>query len=168
MKAVVAILAALVCLGALFWFYTAPKAPVEMTQAEIAQIEAEVREEIITIADAINDGYMRGDAEPLLSAYASDVRIYWTGMNVTREGFEERMVEGFQTEKWTEVEYKLIELFVHGDAAYTIGEWSGTLQVEGQEPVSVVWNCFSRFEKEDGVWKDEAEVCGPRDTPPEG
>jgi ketosteroid isomerase-like protein len=43
MKAVVAILAALVCLGVLFWFYTAPKAPpAEMTEAEIAQIEAEV------------------------------------------------------------------------------------------------------------------------------
>jgi hypothetical protein len=42
MKAVLAILAALLALGALFYFYTAPTETCEMTEAEIAQVEAEV------------------------------------------------------------------------------------------------------------------------------
>ncbi len=77
-------------------------------------------------------------------------------------------METFQTTTWTEAEFSLIEFFVHGDAAYAISEWSDMFQMEGQEPEGVNWYCFSRFKKEDGVWRDDRDICGPRDAPPEG
>jgi ketosteroid isomerase-like protein len=162
MKAVVAILAALVCLGALFWFYTAPRAPVEMTKAEIAQIEAEVMEELLSVMDSVDDAFLRGDAGAVLSGYTTDARVNWSGSTLDRDELQDWAVGSFQAGTWTGVESRVMELFVHGDVAYAIWEWSGTRQMEGQESESVVLNCFSRFEKEDGVWKDDREVCnGP-------
>jgi hypothetical protein len=136
-----------------------------MTEAEIAENEAEVRAEIMSLMDSVSDGFLRGDAEAVLSAFSADARVYWPVLTLTREELEDQVVRSFLTRTWTGFGFKLIELFAHGDVAYAIYEQSGTRQVEGREPESVVWNCFARFEKEDGLWKDDREVCN---APEEG
>jgi ketosteroid isomerase-like protein len=159
----------LVGLGAWFLVSTSDtNPPSEHTEAEIAQIEEEVREGITSLANSVNDGFLRGDAEAVLSGYTPDARVYWPGLHFTRDELQDWAVDAFQTTTWTGVGFKVIELFVHGDAAYAIWEWSGTSQTEGREPESVIWDCFSRFEKVDGGWKDDREVCGQREAPPEG
>lgn len=168
MKALITVLAVFVVLGLGFFLYSSPTAPPEMTEAERAQHEAEVREELTSLADSYADAFLSGDAEALMSLYTSDVRIYWTGMNFTRDELQDWVVEAFQTTSWTGFEIRPIEFFVHGDAAYTISEVSETFQMEGQEAASAVWNCFTRFEREDGIWRADRDVCGPRDAPPEG
>ena len=71
--------------------------PAEMTEAEIAQYEVEVREEIISQVDSVNDGFMRGDAEAVLSGYTTDARVYWPGGNLTRDELQEWAVGSFHS-----------------------------------------------------------------------
>jgi len=75
----------------------------------------------------------------------------------------------FPTMTISNVDGRLWELFVHGDIAYGIYEWSETVQMEGEsEAETTISNCFTRWKKEDGVWKFDRDVCGPRDAPAEG
>jgi ketosteroid isomerase-like protein len=152
----------------LFWFYTAPKAPVEMTQAEIAQIEAEVRQELINRMEEWREVAMSGDVEGVMSFGTPDWWVLVPGLNLAGEDLQALMAEFYSTMTITDINAELLELFVHGDAAYGIYEYSETSQMEGQEPVTEISNCFVRWEKEGGVWKFDREVCGPRDAPPEG
>lgn len=145
------------------------QAPVtEMTTEELAQYEAEVREEIASQLDLYKDALLRGDPEGFMSIYTSDARTYEPGMNFTRYELEDWVVEAFQTITWTGFEAKPVELFVYGDTAYTIYVVSIAYQMEGEGPVSETSNCFTRWEKEGGVWKVDRDMCGPRDAPAEG
>jgi hypothetical protein len=129
MKAIVAVLAALVALGALFYFYTAPTtAPAEMTEAEIAQIEAEVLE----WAEAFMDGWEAGtpDArcEANLALVHPDHVTYLTG------GAPQRKADWFDycmgvhenwasfTGDWTETSVRVIS----PDAAVFLGRYDST------------------------------------------
>ena len=83
MKAVAAVLAALVAVGVLMYVYTAPmetQDQLEMTEAEIAQIEAEV----LGFADAHLAAFGQLDAGLLLS--------YWMEDNISSVSFAQRMV----------------------------------------------------------------------------
>jgi len=80
MKAVAAVLAALVAVGVLMYVYTAPAdAPAEMTEAEIAQIEAEVLE----FAEAHLSAFGELDADLLMS--------FWLEDNISSVSFVQRM-----------------------------------------------------------------------------
>ena len=83
MKAIAAVLAALVAVGVLMYVYTAPmedQDQFEMTEAEIAQIEAEV----LGFADAHLSAFGQLDADLLLS--------YWMEDNISSVSFAQRMV----------------------------------------------------------------------------
>jgi uncharacterized protein (TIGR02246 family) len=144
--------------------------PAEMNEAEIAQIEAEVRQELNDLISEFADAMLRGDAEAVMSLFGPDVRVYWPGfgMNLTREEIQDVMEETLQTATFTRFEAKLVELWVNGHAAFTIHDVSESFQAEGQEPESASSICFSRFENQDGVWKFDRDVCAPKDAPPEG
>ena len=60
------------------------------------------------------------------------------------------------------------ETFVHGDVAYQIGQFDEAFQLPGAEPEEVHNYNFIRWVKEDGVWKIDRFLAGPRDAPPEG
>jgi uncharacterized protein (TIGR02246 family) len=170
MKAVIAILAALVCLGALFWFYTAPRAPADMTEAEIAQYEAEVTQAIAEVWADFPTVMLSADAEGFLSLWTQDMRILEPGMDLARAGFE-----GFIHEFWdgggavTAFEAEPFEVFVHGDVAYQIGQYRETVQFPDAEPEEAHNNFFARWKKQpDGTWKIDRFVAGPVDAPEEG
>jgi uncharacterized protein (TIGR02246 family) len=170
MRAVyVAIGLVLIGLGLWLAFTFRDKAPTDgMAGGEMVQVEADVGEEIATRLDLYQDALLRGDPEAFMSAYTSDARVYWPGMNVGRAELQTFVEESFPTVTWTGYDPKVTDLFVHGDAAYAIYEISETVQMEGQEAESEAWNCFTRWEKEEGVWKVDRDVCGPRDAPTEG
>lgn len=142
--------------------------PPEMTEAEKAQIEAEVRQELINRMEEYKAFPISGDVEGVMSFMTEDVWMLQPGMNARRDDLQSLVVAFFSTVTVTDINAELLELFVHGDAAYGIYEYSATTQMEGQEPVTDISNCFTRWEKEDGVWKFDRDVCGPRDAPVEG
>ena len=65
MKALLAILALLVVLGLGWFLYSSPTAPAEMTEAEIAEIQAEVME----AADLLITGWNTNDVELFLTMF---------------------------------------------------------------------------------------------------
>ena len=168
MKALITLIAVLVVAALAFFLYSSPAAPPEMTEAEVAQHEAEVRGELTGAVDSYGDALLGGDTEAFMSSYAFDARVYWPGMNFDKAELQAFMEEFFQTVTWTGYDAELSDLFVHGDAAYAIWEVSETFQAEGQGPQSGISSCFTRFERVDGVWKVHRDVCGPRDALPEG
>jgi len=168
MKGAITVLAALIVVGLAWSLYRSPGAPPEMTEAERAQIEAEVRQGITNLMDTWKDACLKGDPAAFMSIYTRDARVYYPGMNFERNELQTAMEEYLQAATWTEVDGKVLEVFVDGDAAYAISELSETIQMEGQETESHISNCFSRFVKEDGAWKVDRDLCGPKDASPEG
>jgi ketosteroid isomerase-like protein len=80
MKALLAGLALLVVLGLGFFLYSSPSAPTQMTEAEIAQIEAEVMafaEDHLATFEALDADRLTG---------------YWVEGNITSVSFAERIV----------------------------------------------------------------------------
>lgn len=145
---------------------TAP--PPETTKVESAQQESEVRQELTDFLNSYGDAWVREDMETFMSMYSSDARVFWPGMNLTKDEIPGVMSGMFQATKPTGYDPTIVDLFVYGDAAYVIYEVVETLQMEGQEPETTAWNCFSRFTKGDGGWKFHRDVCGLRDGPAEG
>jgi ketosteroid isomerase-like protein len=170
MKAIVAVIAAIIALGALFWFYTAPRAPGEITQAEIAQIEAEVTQAIADQWDGYVDAVLRGDVQGILAYWTPDVRIWGQDMNLDRTGYEDHLNEVFGAggEVYT-YDTGSYEVFVHGDVAYQIGQFDEAFQLPGEDPAEILGYFFIRWEKQsDGSWKFDRVMWGPREAPPEG
>jgi ketosteroid isomerase-like protein len=169
MKGLIALLALLVVLGVAFLLYRSPAGPpAGMTEAERAERETQVRQEITDLLNLYGDAYLREDMETFMSTYSSDARVFWPGANLPKDEIQGVVSEMFQTASPTGYDPTIVDLFVHGDAAYAIYEVAETIQMEGQEPETTFWNCFTRFAKEDGGWKFHRDVCGPRDAPPEG
>jgi len=167
MKALIAGLGVLVVLVAAFLLYRSPTAPPEVTEAERAQMEAGVRGEIADSFDRYRDALLDRDVGAFMSMYTTDAQVFWPGMNLDKNELQAAMAEMLQSWTWTSYDVDLKDLFVHDDAAYAIYQISETFQEEGQEPGSENWNCFTRWQKEDGMWRVDRDVCGLRDTPPE-
>ena len=57
------------------------------------------------------------------------------------------------------------EVFVHGDVAYQIGQYDEGSQMPGEERTEDKNYFFARWKKEDGTWKLDRAVAGPRAAP---
>ena len=141
--------------------------PPEMTEAEIAQAEAEVIQAIESRTDAYYEALLQGDAQTTASLWTSDALVLMPGMRVSGSEIPTVLAEMLETMTFTAYDVEILDWFIHGDVAYEISSYDETLQVEGQE-VMVRNYDFCRWEKEDGVWMIDRLVAGPRDAPPEG
>lgn len=168
MKGLITLFAVLVVLGVAFFLYSTPSAPPEMTEAERAQQEAQVRQEISRTDEGFRDAVLRGDPQAAASVWTSDARLLEPGVDVTGSDFQGFFEEAFATMDITEYDLEILELFLHGDVAYAIYQETATAQVVGQEPFTMVNNAFVRLEKENGTWKYDRIVSAPRDAPSEG
>ncbi len=139
-------------------------APPQMTDAERAQIEAEINDQSVAFREAL----VVGDPQAFASFWTSDAVILEPGLNVTLSDSAAFFEEAFNTLTVTAIEWDVFDLFIHGDVAYMILAYDETIQVEGQDPYTANNYGFVRWEKEDGVWKFDRLVAGPRDAPPEG
>jgi ketosteroid isomerase-like protein len=139
-----------------------------MTGKTAAEIEAEVRQNLTDRIEFYRDAVLRGDAQAAASFWTSDAWELGPGVSVKGDEQKAALVEAVGSGAITAFDIELLDLSVHGDVAYGIYQYSLTLQMEGQQPVTVANNSFSRWEKEDGVWKVSRMVAGPRDAPPGG
>ena len=168
MKEVGIVVVALAAVLVLVFFGNRPGPNPAVTGAEIAQIEAEVREDFAKLVTEYGNVAMAGDGQAIASFWTSDARAWHPGSYVTAEDLAALTEEDFASITITAVDAKILDIFVHGDVAYVISEISEGFQYEGQEPGTEHHICFTRLEREDGVWRFDRDVCGPRDAPTEG
>jgi uncharacterized protein (TIGR02246 family) len=160
----ITVLAVLVVVGLAFFLYRTPTAPpAEMTEAEMAQIQAEV--------EAVNrehlDAMVAGDVDWVLEQFTSDV--VQMGPGYRRVGAEVRdyMRGMFAEASPTSWESQTIDAWVHGDAVYIIARDDVTVSL-GAGAMTVSNHVFTRWVKEDGEWKLSYVFSSPVDAPPEG
>jgi ketosteroid isomerase-like protein len=170
MKGLITLLAVLVVVGLAFFLYRTPTAPPEMTEAEIAQIEAEAEDAIADRWTSFRTALMGSDADAFLSHWTEDMRFLEPGMNFGRDDYESLCQEVWGSGgAITAFEVGPSDTFVHGNAAYQVGQIRETLQFPGGEPEEFYNNFFARWEKgPDGVWRVDRFVAGPVDAPAEG
>jgi ketosteroid isomerase-like protein len=138
-----------------------------MTDAEIAQMETEVRQEIQDRADVFWEAVLDGDAPAVASFWTSDALILEPGVRVTGEQIPTFMEGIFETVDYSDYGSETLDWFIHGDVAYAISSYDETFLVEGQEIVARNYG-FMRWEKVDGVWMMDRLVAGPREAPEGG
>ena len=125
MKAFLAVLALLVVVLLGIRLYSTPSAPTEMTEAEIAQIEAEVTE----AATDFLDSFRTMEAEVVGGWFhATETSFVWGGAILDQTGMVERLssfMENFESWEgaWVETSVKVL----NPDAAMFQGRYGSTI-----------------------------------------
>jgi len=170
MKGLVALLAALLALGFMFFFYASPTSePAEMTEADIAQIEAEAKQ-------AITDQWARyGNLESRTfedwaALNAPDFWILEPGLDIRGDEVAQLGRDFFGSgAQVLSYDVESLEIFVHDDAAYQIGRYSEVLQNAEGVATDVHKNFFARWKKQpDGEWRLDRWLGGQVESPSEG
>ncbi len=131
-------------------------------------METEAAQAISERWASYRDALLKGDPADVASFWTADAHLYEPGMNITGAELPEFLQAFFETGSVTGLQIRRLDLFVHGDVAYEIGEADEPLRVEGQEPVTRELYYFMRWMKEDGVWMMDRLVVGNREAPEEG
>ena len=144
--------------------------PAEMTEAERAQIEAEVKQAIANRWAGFTETVLAVDYDGWASYWTPDARVLQPGMDLSGSAFFD-YVRNFFAEgvQFLAFDVESFDIFVHGDAAYQIGQIDESAILSGGE--SAEWRdyLFVRWVKqEDGEWRISYLFAGPRDAPPEG
>jgi len=178
MKGLIPVLALLVVLGLGFFLYRSPTAPpAEMTDAEVAEYEDQLIEEMKagvqqTIENrwaAFTVALQNLDYEGWRSFWTSDARVLQPDSDLQGNALFDFATEMFSSGlEFTAFDVESFEVFVHGDVAYQIGKYDELTQMPGEEPTEYHDHFFARWEKEDGFWKIDRFLGSPREAPPEG
>lgn len=142
----------------------APPPPVETAPVDESAVRAALEARI----DAYEEASMVGDLATMKSLWTDDVHLFEPGMNM--EGaevaafYDEVFGGGAQVQA---IEIRTADVFVHGDAAYTIGDYEETVMMAPDaEPITVHNNWFARWELgADGTWRIDRMVVGAVDAP---
>ena len=111
---------------------------------------------------------MAGDVEAMKALWTDDVHLLQPGMNLSGAEvmafFDGSFGGGAQVQS---MDIRTAEVFVHGDTAYTIGDYDETLTMTPDEtPISVHNNWFARWERgADGTWRIDRMVTGAVGAP---
>jgi ketosteroid isomerase-like protein len=155
---------------ALILLVAACQAPsAEMSEAEIAQIEAQVSQAISDQWDDFTVALKNLDYEGWRSFWTSDARVLQPGMDQEGSALFDTVTEMFSSGlQFSEFEVESFDVFVHGDVAYQIGKYDELTQMPGEAPTEYHDHFFARWEKEDGFWKIDRFMGSPREAPEEG
>lgn len=128
--------------------------------------DAAVQQQLAERLAALRSALLAGDAEPFLAFWTSDARTLEPGVDRSGEDLRQYIRDFFATGKVLSLDIQPYERFVHGDVAYETGQYDETAQVQGQRPMVIKNYYFVRWEKgEDGQWRFDRFVAGPRDAP---
>lgn len=163
MKGLITVLAVLVVVGLALFLYRSPTAPPEMTEADRAQIEAEVTQAIDEQWAGYTEVHLNNDAEGVLSYWTSDMRMLGQRFDMGRSQYEDHVREYFNNYEISGFDAETYEIFVHDGAAYQIGQVDESYRSEGGEPMVFAIYMIIRWEEQpDGVWKIDRMVWAPR------
>lgn len=142
----------------------------EMTEAQIAQVDAVAGEAIAERWESYRLAWLSGNADEILSYWTEDMTLWEPGAVMGKNEYEIGLreflnmggtVSAFDVESY--------EVFVHGDVVYQIGQIDLSIQAPGQEPADFANFLFARWEKQnDGVWRVSRAMNSPREPSPEG
>jgi ketosteroid isomerase-like protein len=150
----------------------APPPPAETAEtAETAQVdEAAVRAALAARIDAYERAAVEGDLATMKALWTDDVRLFEPGMVLSGAEVGAFYDEVFGGSARVEtIDIRTDETFVHGDVAYTIGDYEETLTMTPDaEPMSVHNHWFARWERgADGTWRIDRMVVGTVEAPEE-
>jgi len=170
MKATIAVIAAILAVIALLYVATAPTAPPEMTEAEIAQIEAEVEQAIADQWAGFREAVLAEDYHGWASYWTADARVLQPGMDLSGTPFFDFARDFIESGvQFLTFDVESFEIFVHGDVAYQIGQYDETAVLAGGEPAEWHDYFFVRWVRgPDGMWRISRDLATPREGPPEG
>ena len=163
MKGLITSLAVLVVLGLAFFLYSSPTAPPEMTEAEVAQIEAEVA----VVGDQLMTAMNNLDVEALSALYdpssmhGNDGSVYYASYDEWVAHLEQ-LFGSFEemSSEWTNTRVDVLA----ADAALFVGQSDATLKrtEQGESRKGYVTLVFRNT---DGVWKIIHQASVGRWTP---
>jgi ketosteroid isomerase-like protein len=170
MKATAAVVAAIVAVLALLYVASSPNAPVEMTDAEIAQHEAEVMQAIDAQWAGYREAMVAGDAEGVLSRWTDDMRLWGPGLDLGRAEFESLVRGSLGSDMvFTAFDFTPFDTSIHGNVVYQIGRMDVTGPGPDGEPVQDHSYALAKWVKQpDGVWRMSRGLQGPVGAPDEG
>jgi ketosteroid isomerase-like protein len=157
------------CVLALFGFFTACQTSGEPDPAADPGADAEVAQQLAERLDAYEQALLTGQAAPVKSFWTDDARVLVPGADLIGSELASFIDDFFAAGGVIRsVEFRTADIFVHGDAAYELGQYEETGQVGIQEPEHVSANYFLRWERQpDGSWKIDRFVSGPTAAPEE-
>lgn len=124
-----------------------------------------VGREISQSFDAYASAALDGDVDAMLEHLTDDARFMEPGLAAAGDELRSTMRAMLAEAEVTRFEFQRTDLFAHDGAAYEIGTYEEVIETEDGETV-VEGNVFVRWEEgEDGRWRIDRVVAGPRDAP---
>jgi uncharacterized protein (TIGR02246 family) len=152
MKALITVAALLVVLGLGFFLYSSPPTSLEMTEAEIAQIETEVNQVLDDLMTAWNAEDLEGslapfDSEELLVRWAADI-------DDGPQAFRARMVDIWERAlEWEgDWDYRYVEV-ISPTSALFIGSYQAVVSFASGSTRSWHPEWTSLLERKDSGWR---------------
>jgi ketosteroid isomerase-like protein len=140
-------------------------ATTELTEEQKAEVVQALAESWAGFKEAVENE----DYEGWAAYWTEDAWVLEPGMDLRGDDLFDFVREMFASgADFTVFDAEPLETFVHGDVAYQIGQYDEAFQVPGAEPGEVHNYNFTRWVKEDGVWKIDRLLAGPREALPEG
>ena len=151
MKAVAAVLAALLAVVVLMYVYTAPtQAPTEMSQAQIDQIETAVKQ---AATDQMNTWIAQEDLDAHVADHSDWAGNPWSGARSLQQ-MRDRQERGWAQYDWAVLAPPEWEVRVLGPEAAAV---KGTLEMTRTDTAGVVFRHFADWAQvwvvEEGLWK---------------
>lgn len=133
------------------------------------QSDAQVKQAIMDRWDAYMATATEMDKEMWMSYWTSDAWLLEPGMNIRGSDFSGFADDFFGAGGQVfSLDLESHEVFVHGDAAYQIGQYDEAFQFPGEERMEAHNYFFARWVNVDGTWRIDRFLSGPREAPAGG
>jgi uncharacterized protein (TIGR02246 family) len=152
MKALITVAALLVVLGPGFFLYSTPTASPEMTEAEIVQIEAELKQVLDDLMTAWNDEDLEGSLAPFDS---EELLVRWAGnIDDGPQAFHDRMADIWERAlEWEgDWDYRYVKI-VSPTSALFIGSYQAVVSFASGHTRSWHPEWTSLLERKDSGWR---------------
>ena len=133
---------------------------------EVAEMDTAAAEADITAAmESFRQAALAGDLDAILESLTDDIHMMEPGVMLSGPGVRELFTEILSTSDFISFDTQRHGLFIHEGAAYEVGIYDEVLETDGEEEV-VAGIFFLRWELgDDGQWRIDQVVAGPRDEP---
>jgi len=133
----------------------------EASEMDTAAAEADITAALESYGQAL----LAGDLDGALEWLTDDVHMMEPGIMLSGSGVGELMAEILSTSKVNSFDTQRHGLFIHEGAAYEVGIYDEVFETDGEEQV-FAGIFFLRWELgDDGQWRMDQIVAGPRDAP---
>lgn len=135
------------------------------TPAEDPVDAAAVEAELVAAMADFRAAALAGDMDRFFGLLTPDVRFAEPGVSLAGDELREFLRGMFESAEVESFEVRPFDHFVHGDVAYELGEYDEVIRMDG-DARTIEGHYFLRWERgDDGVWRVDRLVAGPREAP---